>query len=128
MSAKVLVIEDNRDSRDLLHLYLTSAGFKVTMASAAAEGLYLAGSEQPDLIISDLGLPDLDGVDLIKRLRELPGFSLTPILVFTALADVRADEAIIAGANRVVPKPSDLEDIVADVQALLDEAKQKGTR
>ncbi|HYJ46376.1 MAG TPA: response regulator, partial [Pyrinomonadaceae bacterium] len=64
MSAKILVVEDNLDTRELIHLYLTGEGFNVITAADGREGLYLARAEKPNLIITDLNMPHLDGIAL----------------------------------------------------------------
>jgi two-component system KDP operon response regulator KdpE len=124
MPVKILVIDDINDTRELLHLYLTGEGFTVVTAATAAEGLYLATSEKPDLIIADLGLPDLDGIDLIKELRAVPALANVPIAVNTAYAP-RTDEAIQAGASLVILKPSKLDDMITDIQRLLEQTGNK---
>ena len=65
MAAKILVIEDTLDMREVLHLYLKSEGFDVVVASDGREGLYMARAEKPDLILTDLHMPNVDGITLV---------------------------------------------------------------
>jgi two-component system, chemotaxis family, chemotaxis protein CheY len=69
MPATILVVEDTIDMRDLIHLYLTGAGHTVLIAADGGEGLYRAKAERPDLIITDINMPNMDGYALIRELR-----------------------------------------------------------
>src|SRR4030095_5982130 len=91
MPRKILVIDDTPDTRDLTHLHLTTEGFLVVVASDGREGLYLALAEQPDLIISDISKPELNGVGLVKQLSTQPELENVPILVLTALGNAEMD-------------------------------------
>ena len=121
MPKTILVVEDNADTRELMHLHLKTEGYNVIIASDGREGLYLANSEHPDLIITDTNMPEITGIDLIKQLRLLPEFKNTPIIVLTAYGSDTLDEAIKAGANRAVNKPTHFDSLIDDVRELLDE-------
>jgi DNA-binding response OmpR family regulator len=121
MVAKVLVVEDTLDTREILHLYLTNAGFTVITASDGREGLYMARAEKPDLIVTDLNMPHVDGISLVRELRAQSEFKDLPIIVITAFGKQDRDEAIKAGANRAVDKPIDLESLIDDINGLLKE-------
>lgn len=123
MAAKVLVVEDTLDTRELLHLYLTTAGFTVVTACDGREGLYMARAEKPDLVVTDLNMPHLDGLSLVRELRAESEFKDLPIIVLTAFGKQDRDEAIRAGANRAVDKPTDLESLIDDINELLNERK-----
>jgi len=122
---KILVVEDNLDMRELVHLYLTREGFLVVTASDGREGLYLATAEQPDLIITDINMPGLDGLEMVKQLRLQPAFKDLPILVFTAFGIVERDNAIRAGATRAADKPMDFESLIDEVNELLNQSKDQ---
>jgi len=124
MAKKILIVEDNLDMREVLHLYLKTENFDVVVASDGREGLYLARAEKPDLIITDLHMPNLDGLTLVKELRAEPAFKDTPIIVFTAFSREDRDNAIRAGANRAVDKPTHFESLIDDVHELLEERKK----
>src|SRR5258705_12617158 len=124
MPKKILIIEDNVDTRDLLHLYLTTEGFTVVVAADGREGLYMADAERPDLIITDIDMPNLDGIELVKRLRAQAEFKGLPILVLTSFSNEQMEEAIKAGANRAVGKPTHFDSLIDDVNDLLGESKR----
>jgi CheY-like chemotaxis protein len=116
----ILLVEDNSDSRELIHLLLTRMGFTVLDAIDGQEGLCKADAEHPDLIITDIGMPHLDGIGMIKELRSHPCFEDLPILALTSYGRKQREEAIEAGANRVLKKPSVFESLVTEVERLLD--------
>lgn len=119
MTRKILVVDDNPDTRDLTHLHLTTEGFVVVVASDGREGLYMAIAEQPDLIITDISVPGLDGIDLVKQLRAQPELDNVPILVLTAFGNEEMDQAIRAGAYRAMSKPVHLDSLMDEVRELL---------
>jgi len=125
MPKKILVIDDNLDMRAIMHLYLKTEGFAVVTAADGREGLYLASAERPDLIITDINMPDLDGIELVKQLRTQAQFKDLPIIAFTAYGIESRDEAIRAGAHLALDKPVDLDSLVDDVNDLLSQPKQK---
>lgn len=120
MSKVILVVEDTVDTRELLHLYLTNEGFTVILASDGGEGLYRAKSDKPDLIISDIHMPNLSGIDMIKQMREEAEFSKTPIIALTAYGKDYADEALGAGASETMHKPFEFDALVSLVKSLLN--------
>ncbi|HKG23797.1 MAG TPA: response regulator [Blastocatellia bacterium] len=123
MSKKILVVEDNLDMRELLHLYLKREGFTVLTAADGREGLYLTTSERPDLIITDINMPNLDGIEMMKQIRSHPELADISIIVLTAFGFVERNNAIRAGANRAVDKPADFDFLIANVKELLDQQK-----
>jgi len=123
MRRKILVVDDNLDTRELTHLHLTTEGFAVVIASDAREGLYMAVAEEPDLIIVDISKPELNGVDLIKQLRAHPELDNVPILVLTAFGSEEMDKAIRAGAYRAMNKPVHLDSLMDEVRQLLAESE-----
>lgn len=124
MSRKILVVDDNLDTRELTHLHLTTEGFVVVVASDGREGLYMAVAEQPDLIIADLSVPEPSGIELVKQLRAQPELDNVPILVLTALGNEEMDQAIRAGAHRAINKPVHLDSLMDEVRELLAESER----
>jgi two-component system, cell cycle response regulator DivK len=124
MSFKVLIVEDNPDSRNLLHFLLTSKGFTVATAVDGAEGFYMAKVETPDLLITDLMMPNVDGTELIKQIRAEAEIAAMPILVYTAYSAEMLEIAIAAGANQTFYKPVDLDKMLEHIQELLPSAKE----
>jgi len=125
MPKKILVIEDSLDSRELIHLHLTTEGFSVITASNGQEGLYLAGIEHPDLVITDIAMPEVDGFEVVRQLRAQPEFEALPILVLTAFGRDEMDRAIKTGANRALNKPVHFDGLIDDVRELLAETERK---
>ena len=125
MPKKILVVEDSLDTREILHLYLKMEGFTVVTACDGREGLYMADSERPDIIITDINMPNLDGFELIRQLRTQKDFKDLPIIALTAYGFEERDNAIRAGANRAATKPLHLESVIDDINELLDEQKKK---
>jgi len=124
MNRKILVVDDNPDTRDLTHLHLTTEGFVVVVASDGREGLYMAVAEQPDLIITDISKPGIDGIELVKQLRAEPELDNVPILVLTAFGNEQMDQAIRAGAFRAMSKPVHLDSLMDEVRELLAESER----
>jgi two-component system phosphate regulon response regulator PhoB len=116
---KILVVEDNLDTREFIHLHLITEGFDVVLAANGQEGLYLASVEKPSLIITDIEMPGLDGIEMVKRLRAQSETQNIPILVLTAFGREVMDKAIGAGANRAMAKPVLLDELISDVRELL---------
>jgi len=117
MAATVLLVEDERKLRELVRSYLERAGFTVLSAGSGAEAITLATSAAPDLVILDLGLPDVSGETVAREIRAA---GITPILMLTAKA---AEEDRIAGlelgADDYVTKPFSPRELVLRVQAIL---------
>ena len=119
MPATILVVDDSVDTRDLIHLYLSGEGFAVLIAADGGEGLYRAKSESPDLIITDINMPNMDGHTLIRELRAVEAFADTPIIALTAYGTEAAEEAERCGASAVFAKPMDFAELVSEVKRLL---------
>jgi len=117
---KVLVCDDETQILTALRIILRDAGFKVIPADSGEEALRAAAVQRPDAAIVDLLLPDIDGVEVCRRLRE---FSEMPILVLSAVGEEEAKvRALEAGADDYVTKPFGPRELVARVQAALRRA------
>lgn len=117
MSSKILLVEDEAQIRKFLRISLEAHGFTVLEARLASDGLNLAADEKPDLVILDLGLPDMDGKDFITRLRE---WSVMPTIVLSVRSDeAEKVEALDAGANDYVTKPFGISELMARIRAML---------
>ena len=117
----VLVIEDYADTRELIATVLRQDGFHVIEAEDGVEGLLKAGASSPDLVIMDLALPEMDGVEIARRIHQMPKLSRTPIFVVSALLtkEIEAD-ARAAGCTKLFPKPFDIETLRSQVRAFVD--------
>jgi DNA-binding response OmpR family regulator len=117
MAATVLVVEDERKLRDLVRSYLERAGFTVLSTDSGAEAITMAGASAPDLVILDLGLPDVPGETVASELRAT---SATPILMLTARsAEEDRIRGLELGADDYVTKPFSPRELVLRVQAIL---------
>jgi CheY-like chemotaxis protein len=109
LSLRVLVIEDSLDALNMLKLWLSSFGCEVMIAVEAMEGVRLAAESPPDLIISDIGMPDLDGYELMRTLRKTPGLEHVPAIALSGYArDEDRDLALEAGYNAHMSKPANM--------------------
>jgi DNA-binding response OmpR family regulator len=116
---RILIVEDTLDTRELLHFYFTQAQYTVSTAVDGLEGLYMAKAEKPDLIITDVSMPNMDGVEMVKQIRADSEIANIPIIVFTAVSSSSEDELRQAGANRVFHKPFDFDEMQKIVRGLL---------
>ena len=115
--AAILVIEDEAHIRSFLRISLEAHGYSVLEARTGEDGLSLAGQNQLQLVIVDLGLPDMDGQEVIERLRE---WSEIPILVLSVRGDEKEKvRALDSGANDYVTKPAAISELMARVRVLL---------
>ena len=117
---KILIVEDEKDILQLVKLYLEKEGFRTVSAMNGMEGLRQVKAEQPDLIILDLMLPEMDGPEVCKRIRLNQDTALLPILMLTAKAE--ESDTVIGlelGADDYVTKPFSPKALVARVKALL---------
>ena len=106
MTHVILVVEDNERNLKLLRDVLEYAGYDVRAARTAEEGITLAVSEPPDLVLMDLQLPGIDGVEALRRLRESPRTADVPVVAVTAQAMKQDRErALDAGFNGYIEKP-----------------------
>jgi two-component system KDP operon response regulator KdpE len=113
---EVLVIDDEEQIRRLLRGVLGAAGYRVREAADGASGLREAGSQLPDVVILDLGLPDMPGLEVLRRLRE---WSQVPILILSVRAQERDKIAVLdAGANDYLTKPFGGGELLARLRVL----------
>jgi CheY-like chemotaxis protein len=118
---KVLVVDDEPDTRELLKAGLGLCGAEVVVAGSAAGALEMMKTIVPDLLISDIGMPDVDGYDLIRRVRALPAESggKVPAIALTAYARTEDRvQALRAGYQMHVPKPVELAELAAVASSL----------
>ncbi len=120
MAATVLVVEDERKLRDLVRSYLERAGFTVLSTGSGAEAITMAAAAAPDLVVLDLGLPDVPGETVARELRATSVTGTTPILILTAKsAEEDRIRGLELGADDYVTKPFSPRELVLRVQAIL---------
>lgn len=119
----ILLVEDHPDSREMFKLLLEGQGYRILEAGTGAEAFELARKTQPDLIVTDLGLPDINGIELIRRLRNLGGvFIQVPIIMFSAFQGPEYHEsALQAGCTAFLTKPTDLFELESLISKLLQD-------
>lgn len=118
---RILVVDDERQLRRALGVNLRARGYDVALAENGAEALQLAARHHPDVVILDLGLPDLDGAEVIEGLR---GWSAVPIIVLSARDSEEAKvQALDAGADDYVTKPFGMDELLARLRATLRRAE-----
>jgi DNA-binding NarL/FixJ family response regulator len=124
MKKKLLIIEDQAPMRRNIALLLQMEGYEVCTASNGQEGLEAARREKPDLILSDVMMPVLDGYGVVQALREEPEFAATPFIFLTAKSD-RTDVRVGMnfGADDYLTKPVVREDLLSAVAARLERAE-----
>ncbi len=126
MSEKILIIDDDLDTLRLVGLMLQRQGYQISAATNGQQGLDKAFEEDPDLILLDIMMPDMDGYEVTRRLRRNPSTMETPILMFTAKTQL--DDKVIGfevGANDYLTKPTHPSELQARVKTLLSRANDK---
>lgn len=125
MPKKVLIVEDNPPNMKLLRMTLRPRGYGLIEATDGKEAIEIAIQEKPHLIVMDLQLPRVDGLEATRRLRQIPDLSSTLIIAVTAHA-MKGDKkkAIGAGCDAYLPKPIDTRKLKRVVAEMLTEQKQ----
>lgn len=117
---KILVVDDESRNRRLLDVFLKAEGFDVLQAATGAEALALVAAELPDAVLLDLMMPDMDGFQVMQRLKELPGTRPIPIIIVSALDDLAARQRVLAsGAEDFIGKPVDRWELSVRLRRLL---------
>jgi two-component system KDP operon response regulator KdpE len=121
-AAKILVIEDEQEIRRFLRVSLGNHGYRLVESDCGRDGVMQAASQQPDLMILDLGLPDIDGMEVIRQVRE---WSRMPIVILSARGQEHEKvKALDAGADDYLTKPFSVGELVARIRVALRHAAQ----
>ena len=118
-NTKILIVEDHRDSREAFRALFEAYGYQVVEAQNGRIAIERAESDNPNLILMDIMMPELDGFDAARSIRLLPGHELTPIIAITALEDAR-QLALEAGMSDYVRKPVDIRGLMNKVSCWLE--------
>lgn len=120
MKYRILIIEDDEMNMDMITQRLELRGFRVLGASGGLDGIDLAREEQPDLILMDVNLPEIDGWETTRRLKAEPATRHIPVVALTAHAMVSdRDKALQAGCDDYETKPVDFQRLLSKIGALL---------
>ncbi len=120
MGKRILVVEDQEDNRRILRDLLTSVGYEIIEATTGEEGVAMAETGGPDLILMDIQLPGIDGYEATRRVRAHPALRQIPIIAVTSYALSGDDvKAIEAGCTDYVPKPFSPRSLLAKVRGYL---------
>ncbi len=120
---RILYVEDNEDNVEMLKTRLEIEGFDVLVASNAADGMLFAAREQPDLVLMDLDLPDIDGWEASRRIRADPASARIPIIALSAHAMAEHRErALAVGCDDFEPKPVSFSLLVTKIRRLIGSA------
>jgi len=125
MSTKILIVEDNRQNMKVVEMTLRPHGYTLLEATNGEEALERAVRHKPELIIIDIQLPKLNGLEVTRTLRQMPAFSHIPIIAVTAHA-MKGDKekAIDAGCNVYLTKPINTRELPGVVAKMLSECKR----
>jgi two-component system, chemotaxis family, CheB/CheR fusion protein len=116
---RALIVDDSADIAFMMVMILQHAGYEAVMAISAVEALALAQREHFDLIISDIGMPQMDGYVFAERLRALPDYATTPMIAVTGFAEYDdRDRALSAGFNTHLKKPVDVVKLLELIEGL----------
>ncbi len=128
MAEKILIVDDDLETLRLIGMMLQKQGYQVVSAKNGSEGLALALSERPDMVVLDIMMPDTDGYEVAKILRDNPQTAPIPILMFTAKSQLEHKVAgYEAGADDYLTKPVHPAELIARIKALFTRAKTRGT-
>jgi len=121
----ILYVEDNPENRLLVKRILEVEGYKVVEATSGLVGLSIAKTMQPDLILMDINLPELDGYELTKRFKQMKHLASVPIIAMTAnVMKGDREKTLAAGCDGYIQKPIDVDELPAQVARYL-QAKKK---
>jgi two-component system, sensor histidine kinase and response regulator len=125
MPVKILLVEDTPVLTKNIHDILVMENYEVLCAPNGKEGIKLALEHKPALIITDLVMPEVDGLSFIKSIRKFYDRDTLPIIIFSAKTDkLTVEEGILAGANSFLKKPCDVDTLVTTVQLNLAKSRQ----
>lgn len=120
MSRRIMAVDDSQTMRDMVSFTLKTAGYDVQEASDGKEALATLKGRSVDLVITDINMPNMDGIALVKALRADPAFKSTPILILTTESDTaRKEEGRAAGATGWIVKPFDAAKLVGALKRVL---------
>ncbi len=124
MPSKILVVDDDLGTRLSIGDYLELSGYEVIAASDGQQGLVMVNKHHPDLIVTDIIMPQMNGYELVRQVRQKPNFRLLPVILLTAR--IQTQERILgyqSGCDLYLPKPFELEELAAAISNLLERSQ-----
>ena len=126
---KILIVDDDKTTRKILSLYLKEGGFNVTTAENGLNAMEKLGSDTFQLVMTDLNMPFMDGIEFIKAIKANPGTAHIPALMLTAETDgEEKDRAFKAGADGYLSKPVTAEELAVKIRQMVKDALEKGEK
>ncbi|MDQ6965805.1 MAG: response regulator [Mariprofundaceae bacterium] len=123
MSNTALIIEDHPDNMELISFILEKHGYRTLKAVRGEEGVAMAIEQRPDFIILDIQLPDINGLEVARRIRASPVDGTIPIIAMTSYAMLGdREELLAAGCDGYIEKPIDVRLVMQQIRAVIDEA------
>jgi DNA-binding response OmpR family regulator len=117
---RILIVDDDPRLQDIVGLYLDMEGYEIDKASNGEDGLKQIDANAPDLIIMDIMMPGMDGIEACRRIRSNPATAQIPVLMFSALSgDEDVERARLAGANHLITKPFTLAGLSGVVKSFI---------
>lgn len=114
---RIMVVDDIADNLFLLQLVLEAEGYDIELAMSGSAALSSIQASPPDLVLLDVMMPGMSGFEVTQQLRQSKHFSTLPIVLITADREIDLDRALAAGANDVIRKPVDLDELLVRVSA-----------
>jgi CheY-like chemotaxis protein len=124
---KILIVDDSDDTREMMAKLLELETFTVFTAEDGNIGLKVAAEQHPNLIITDINMPNMNGIEMIRQLRSQPGLERVRIMAITAYGNGVAKEALEAGADRAATKPIQFSALIVEIRELLSQSKSLGS-
>jgi len=126
---KILIVDDDKITRKLLSLYLEEGGLNVTTAENGLNAMEKLGSDTFHLVMTDLNMPYMDGIEFIKTMKSNPETAHIPALMLTAETDGEERErAFKSGADGYLSKPVTAEEVVAKIRQMVEDVSKKGEK
>jgi two-component system alkaline phosphatase synthesis response regulator PhoP len=124
---KILIVDDEPDILEFLSYNFRKKEFEVVIANNGVEGAKMAAQEMPDLIISDILMPEMDGIEMCKQIKTIERLSTIPFIFLTAVSDdYKVLYAMTSGANQYVSKPVKFDYLLTLVNDMLEEKRKAG--
>jgi len=126
MSHKILAIDDENDVLLIIKTALASEGYDILTASNGFDGLALAEDQKPDIILLDLRMPEMDGMEVLEQLRENEKTQDIPVIILTGISDKnKIREALDKGITYYIVKPFECQDLVSKIQIAIKDSRQE---